>query len=44
MTPAALELARHVVAMADDAYLIGHPEWDAIVTEARALIDQDAAA
>ena len=33
--PAAVELARHVVAMADDAHLIGHPEWGAIVTEAR---------
>jgi hypothetical protein len=30
--------------MADDAYLIGHPEWAVIVAAARALIDQDAAA
>ncbi len=36
--PKMLDLARHVVAMADDAYLIGHPEWGAIVAEARAAI------
>ena len=36
--PAAVALARHVVAMADDAYLIGHPEWGAIVAEARAWL------
>jgi hypothetical protein len=27
------ELARHILAMADDAYLTGHPEWQAIVDE-----------
>ncbi len=36
--PAGLALARHIVAMADDAYLGGHPEFDAILAEARALI------
>lgn len=36
--PAGLALAQHIVAMADDAYLAGHPEFDAIVAEARALI------
>jgi hypothetical protein len=36
--PAGYALARHIVAMADDAYLGGHPEFDAIVDEARALI------
>lgn len=30
-------LVGHVLAMADDAYLTGHPEWAAIVDEARAL-------
>ena len=33
-----LALASHVVAMADDVYLVGHPEWQAIVDEARAAI------
>lgn len=32
------EVARHVVAMADDAYLSGHPEWAEIVREARAAL------
>lgn len=32
------KLAEHIAAMADDAYLVGHPEWEAIVDEARALI------
>ncbi len=36
--PAGLALAKHIVAMADDAYLGGHPEFDAILDEARALI------
>ncbi len=36
--PAGLALARHIVAMAGDAYLGGHPEFDAILDEARALI------
>ena len=31
-------LAEHITAMADDAYLVGHPEWQEIVDEARALI------
>lgn len=32
-------LAKHIIVMADDAYLTGHPEWLAIVAEAeRAII------
>lgn len=34
------DLANHIVVMADDAYLSGHPEWEAIVEEARALLEQ----
>jgi hypothetical protein len=34
-----LSLAEHILAMADDAYLIGHPEWLEIVKEARALFN-----
>jgi len=29
------ELVDHILTMADDAYLIGHPEWMEIVQEAR---------
>jgi len=36
---AAANLAAHIIAMADDAHLSGHPEWsEAIVPEARALL------
>lgn len=35
--PDLLHLAEHVLAMADDAYLTGHPEWIEIVEEARAI-------
>jgi hypothetical protein len=38
--PALLELARHIVAMADDAYLDAHPEWAEIVKKARVLVAQ----
>lgn len=31
-------IVAHVLAMADDAYLMGHPEWCEIVKEARALL------
>jgi hypothetical protein len=31
-------LAEHIEAMADDAYLVGHPEWLAIVEEAKLLL------
>ncbi len=34
--PPLLDLVDHVLALADDAYLAGHPEWDALVAEARA--------
>jgi len=37
-TDGLLKLARHIVAMADDTYLTGHPEWYAIVEEAKADI------
>ena len=36
-TPRPQGLAAHVLAMADDAYLTGHPEWAALVDEARAM-------
>jgi hypothetical protein len=29
------KLAAHILAMADDAYLQGHPEWPELVTEAK---------
>src|SRR3990172_6515084 len=32
------EALNHVIAMSDDAYLVGHPEWDAIVNDARAAL------
>ena len=32
------KLAEHIDAMANDAYLVGHPEWAEIVDEARELI------
>ncbi len=32
-------LANHIIAMADDAYLTGHPEWLEIVEEALALAE-----
>lgn len=30
-------LAQHIIDMADDSYLSGHPEWKALVDEARAV-------
>ena len=36
--PELLALAEHIEAMHDDDYLTGHPEWLAIVEEARAAI------
>jgi hypothetical protein len=30
-------LLNHILAMSDDSYLDGHPEWNEIVKEARAL-------
>lgn len=41
MSAALFSLAEHVLAMADDAYLIGHPEWVEIVEEARKAIGAD---
>lgn len=34
----ALDLAQHVAAMADDAYLTGHPEWLALVGQANIVL------
>lgn len=36
--PALIELANHIIGMGDDAYLTGHPEWMAIVEEAKAAV------
>lgn len=36
--PDLLQLALHIQAMSDDAYLAGHPEWQVIVKEAQAAI------
>lgn len=36
--PNGYALAEHIVTMADDTYLEGHPEWLEIVNEACALI------
>lgn len=33
-------LARHISAVADDAYLLGHPEWAEIAAEAEALLKE----
>lgn len=33
-----LKVAHHIMVMADDAYLLGHPEWIEMVNEARAAI------
>ena len=33
--PALAKVAEHILAMADDAYLTGHPEWAVIAEEAR---------
>ncbi len=41
MSAALFSLAEHVLAMADDAYLVGHPEWIEIVEEARKAIGTD---
>jgi hypothetical protein len=35
--PRLLAFVKHVLAMDDDAYLSGHPEWAAIVDEAKSL-------
>lgn len=34
-------LVNHILAMADDAYLIGHPEWMEIVKEAQKIKDNE---
>ena len=35
--PDAHALALHILAFVDDAYFTGHPEWEEIVKEARAV-------
>lgn len=37
-TTAAVKLAEHVLAMADDDYLLGHPEWYDIVADAERVV------
>ena len=37
---AAIKLIEHILAMRDDAYLIGHPEWCEIVKDAKAARDE----
>jgi len=39
-SPAMYRLTKHIAAMADDAYLAGHPEWVEIVKEAMSLIQK----
>jgi hypothetical protein len=36
-SPDLLRLATHIQDMADDSYLTGHPEWEAIVKEAQQI-------
>lgn len=36
--PDGYALAEHIEAIANDAYLIGHPKWEAIVSEAKAFV------
>ncbi|MDP9269306.1 MAG: hypothetical protein M3P27_13425 [Acidobacteriota bacterium] len=33
--PAGHQLFQHILALADDAYFLGHPEWETIVADAR---------
>jgi len=35
-----MSLAQHILAMTDDTYLVGHPEWNEIVIQAHAAIAQ----
>lgn len=35
--PLGLALAEHILALIDDAYFQGHPEWEPLVAEAHAL-------
>lgn len=37
--PKLLRLAHHIIAMSNDAYFLDHPEWEEIVNEAEAAID-----
>ena len=37
-SPMLLAVVQHVLAMADDAYFMGHPEWASIVEQARSAI------
>lgn len=33
-----LALATHIMAMKDDAYLTGHPEWNELVKQAKKVL------
>lgn len=33
-----IDLAYHIIAMENDSYLAGHPEWNEFVTEAKEVI------
>jgi hypothetical protein len=37
-SPDGYALAQHIMAMADDAYFVGHPEWESIVGQAKDLL------
>lgn len=41
--PKQQDVLLHVLAMADDSYLAGHPEWIEIVAETRAAIEKGGA-
>ena len=38
MSVKAKALIEHVLAMENDAYLVGHPEWEFIVADAKAAL------
>jgi hypothetical protein len=38
--PDMIEALQHIMAMHDDAYLIGHPEWHEIVKESGAALEK----
>lgn len=35
----AIALCKHIIVMEDDTYLIGHPEWNEIVDEAKRVLN-----
>lgn len=38
--PDGMKLAKHILALETDPYLQGHPEWEAFLNEAQALINK----